>query len=116
MQTVNAKAFLQVFDGNSGRNDIVKHNLQDVARASLIRFQPTAYSTHKALRVEVFGILTAAGISLPTLVSLQISYIMINLVLIALPADNKLILDHLSHVCTEVYKIQHIDGLQLVKV
>jgi len=79
---------LQVFDGNSGRNDIVKHNLKETARARFIQFQPIAYSTHKALRVEVFGILIPAGISLPSLVSFQICYIMINLILITLPADN----------------------------
>jgi len=39
----------------------VKHNLKEIARARFIRFQPTNYSTHKALRVEVFGILKPAG-------------------------------------------------------
>ena len=74
------RLILQVFDGNSGRNDIVKHNLKEIARARFIRFQPTTYSTHKALRVEVFGILTPGGISLPTHVSFLIRYIMINLI------------------------------------
>ncbi|KAL9950691.1 hypothetical protein ACROYT_G043230 [Oculina patagonica] len=50
-----------VFHGNSGRNDIVKHNLKEIARARFIRFQPTSYSTRKALRVEVFGILKPAA-------------------------------------------------------
>ncbi|KAL9950719.1 hypothetical protein ACROYT_G043265 [Oculina patagonica] len=51
----------KVFNGNSGRNDIVKHNLKEIARARYIRFQPTTFSTHKALRVEVFGILKPAA-------------------------------------------------------
>jgi len=63
---------LQVFDGNSGTNDIVKHNLKEIARARFIRFQPTNYSTYKALRVEVFGILKPAGILLPILVIFHI--------------------------------------------
>lgn len=76
---------MQVFDGNSGRNDIVKHNLKEIARARFIRFQPTSYSTHKALRVEVFGILKPAGILLPTLVTFHIlSAIMVNLFFISL--------------------------------
>ena len=76
---------MQVFDGNSGRNDIVKHNLKEIARARFIRFQPTNYSTHKALRVEVFGILKPAGILLPTLVTFHIlSAIMVNLFFISL--------------------------------
>jgi len=76
---------LQVFDGNSGRNDIVKHNLKEIARARFIRFQPTSYSTHKALRVEVFGVLKPAGILLPTLVTFHIlSAIMVNLFFINL--------------------------------
>lgn len=79
------RLLLQVFDGNSGRNDIVKHNLKEIARARFIRFQPTNYSTHKALRVEVFGILKPAGILLPTLVTFHIlSAIMVNLFFISL--------------------------------
>ena len=81
---------MQVFDGNSGRNDIVKHNLNEIARARFIQFQPTSYSGHKALRVEVFGILKPAGTLLSTLVTFQISAIIVNLFLIALLADNKL--------------------------
>ena len=53
---------LQEFNGNSGKNDIVKHRLKEYASARFIRFQPTTYSGHKALRVEVFGILISAGI------------------------------------------------------
>ena len=53
---------LQVFNGNSGRNDTVKHSLKEYASARFIRFQPTNYSAGKALRVEVFGILVSAGI------------------------------------------------------
>ena len=51
----------QVFSGNSGRDDIVKHSLKEYASARFIRFQPTTYNNHKALRVEVFGILISAG-------------------------------------------------------
>jgi len=69
------RLLLQVFDGNSGRNDIVKHNLKEIARARFIQFQPTNYSTHKALRVEVFGILKPAGILLPTLVTFHIIFL-----------------------------------------
>ena len=75
------RLILQVFHGNSGRNDIVKHNLKEIARARLIQFQPTNYSTHKALRVEVFGVLKPAGILIPTFVTFQISAIIVNLLL-----------------------------------
>jgi len=69
MQTtiIIQRLLLQVFHGNSGKNDIVKHNLKEIARARFIRFQPTDYSTYKALRVEVFGILKPEGILLPTI-------------------------------------------------
>ena len=85
---------LQVFHGNSGRNDIVKHNLKEIARARFIRFQPTTYSTRKALRVEVFGIIKPAGrcVLLPIIVTSPRSAIMVNLFFITL---NKLNLDHL---------------------
>ena len=53
-----------MFNGNSGRNDIVKHNLKEYASARLIRFWPATYSGHKALRVEVFGVLVSRGINL----------------------------------------------------
>lgn len=53
-----------MFNGNSGRNDIVKHSLKEYASARFIRFQPANYSTRKALRVEVFGILVSTGINL----------------------------------------------------
>ena len=52
---------LQEFNGNSGRNDIVKHSLKEYASGRFIQFQPTTYNTHKALRVEVCGILISAG-------------------------------------------------------
>ena len=53
-----------MFNGNSGENDIVKHSLKEVVSARFIRFQPTAkYNTHKALRVEVFGVLLSTGIN-----------------------------------------------------
>ena len=52
---------LQVFYGNIGRNDIVKHNLEEVIIASFIRFQPTDFFGHKALRVELYGTLKSLG-------------------------------------------------------
>ena len=52
---------LQVFDGNSGKNDIVKNSLEEFAIARFIRFQPTSYSGYKSLRVEVYGTLVSAG-------------------------------------------------------
>ena len=52
---------LQVFNANDGRDDIVKHSLVGIVRASFIRFLPTEFSTGKALRVEVYGVLTTAG-------------------------------------------------------
>ena len=52
---------LQVFDGNSGKHDIVKNSLEEYASARFIRFQPTAFNIHKPLRVEVFGALVSAG-------------------------------------------------------
>ena len=74
-----------MFNGNFGRNDTVKHSLKEYASARFIRFQPTTYETHKALRVEVFGILKPAGILLPTLVTFHIlSAIMVNLFFISL--------------------------------
>ena len=59
--SVYSQLILQEFNGNSGRNDIVKHSLKEYASARFIRFQPTNYMNHKALRVEVFGILISAG-------------------------------------------------------
>ena len=52
---------LQVFDGNSGKHDIVKNSLEVFASARFIRFQPTSYSGFKTLRVEVYGALVSAG-------------------------------------------------------
>ena len=52
---------LQIFDGNSGKNDMVKSSLEEFASTRFIRFQPTSYSGYKALRVEVFGALVSAG-------------------------------------------------------
>ena len=52
---------LQIFNANDGRNDIVKHGLVGIVRARFIRLQPTEFSTGKALRVEVYGILTTTG-------------------------------------------------------
>ena len=61
---INRLFFSQIFNGNDGRNDIVKHNLEKIARARFIRFQPIAFHTRKALRVEVYGLLQSAGNSM----------------------------------------------------
>ena len=55
---------LQVFPGNSNQRDIIKNNLREFASGKLIRFQPTAYYSFKALMVEVYGILLTKGINL----------------------------------------------------
>ena len=54
-------SFLQLFNGNDKSHNIIKHNLMGVTRARFIRFQPTAFHTRKALRVEVYGVLKPAG-------------------------------------------------------
>ena len=46
---------LQIFSGNSGGNQTVKHVLIEPQTTQFIRFQPISYSSHKALRVEVYG-------------------------------------------------------------
>ncbi|XP_073227861.1 uncharacterized protein [Porites lutea] len=51
----------KVFNANDGRRDIVKHSLVGIVRARFIRFRPTEFSTGKALRVEVYGILTTTA-------------------------------------------------------
>ncbi|XP_022783220.1 protein sidekick-2-like isoform X2 [Stylophora pistillata] len=47
----------RVFSGNSNQSGIIKNSLHEFASAKFIRFQPTAYSSWKDLRVEVYGIL-----------------------------------------------------------
>ena len=59
--SVYYQLIFQVFNGNSGKDDIVKHSLKEYASARFIRFHPTTFKSHKALRVEVFGILISAG-------------------------------------------------------
>ncbi|XP_068726719.1 uncharacterized protein [Montipora capricornis] len=60
----------KVFYGNTGRNDIVKHNLEEVIIASFIRFQPTDFFGHKALRVELYGTLKSlVPVKAPVLVN-----------------------------------------------
>ena len=39
----------------------MKHSLKEITRARFVRFQPTEFSTRKALRVEVFGVLKPTG-------------------------------------------------------
>ncbi|XP_068731951.1 uncharacterized protein [Montipora capricornis] len=61
----------KVFHGNTGRNDIVKHNLEEVIIASFVRFQPTDFFGHKALRVELYGTLKSlVPVEAPILVNL----------------------------------------------
>lgn len=52
---------LQIFKGNSGRKDTVRHDLVENVKAQFVRFQPVQYSTHKALRVAVYGTKIPAG-------------------------------------------------------
>ncbi|XP_068728050.1 uncharacterized protein [Montipora capricornis] len=60
----------KVFHGNTGRNDIVKHNLEEVIIASFVRFQPTDFFGHKALRVELYGALKSlVPVEAPVLVN-----------------------------------------------
>ena len=51
----------QIFNGNSGREDVVKHNLVSLTRARFVKFQPTEFNNQKALRVEVYGVPVPAG-------------------------------------------------------
>lgn len=46
---------LQIFIGNSYGDEIAQQVLVDMAKTQFIRFQPTDYHIHKALRVEVYG-------------------------------------------------------------
>ena len=52
---------LQIFDGNSGHKDVVKHSLVSFTRARFVRFQPTEFNNHKALRMEIYGVPVPAG-------------------------------------------------------
>ena len=52
---------LQIFNGNSGRRDIVKQSLQGIAVASFIRFRPISLDV--ALRVELYGVIAIGGIA-----------------------------------------------------
>ena len=58
---IEEKNVLQIFSANSGRSDTVKHNLANITRARFVRFQPTEFSTHKSLRVELYGVLAPQG-------------------------------------------------------
>ena len=42
-----------IFNGNSGREDVVKHSLVSLTRARFVRFQPTEFHNRKTLRVEI---------------------------------------------------------------
>ena len=60
---------LQVFPGNVDQNNITKNSLKEFSSAKFIRFQPTAYNSWKALRVEVYGIVPTKGIFLLSFLS-----------------------------------------------
>ena len=51
----------QIFNGNSGSMDIVKHSLVSFTRARFVKFQPTEFNHRKALRVEIYGVPVPAG-------------------------------------------------------
>ena len=51
----------QIFNGNSGKEDVVKHSLVSFTRARFVKFQPTEYNNQKALRVEIYGVPAPAG-------------------------------------------------------
>ncbi|XP_067028426.1 receptor-type tyrosine-protein phosphatase S-like isoform X2 [Acropora muricata] len=51
----------KIFNGNSGREDVVKHSLTSFTRARFVRFQPTEFHNQKALRVEIYGVPAPAG-------------------------------------------------------
>ncbi|XP_067026513.1 uncharacterized protein [Acropora muricata] len=51
----------KIFNGNSGTEDVVKHSLVSFTRARFVRFQPTEFNNHKALRVEIYGVPVAAA-------------------------------------------------------
>ena len=52
----------QIFNGNSGREDVVKHSLVSFTRARFVKFQPTEFNNQfKALRVEIYGVPVPAG-------------------------------------------------------
>ena len=53
--------YFQIFNGNSGREDVVKHSLVSFTRARFVKFQPTEYYNQKALRVEIYGVSAPAG-------------------------------------------------------
>ena len=53
--------YLQTFNGNSGRRDIVKHSLLEIAVASFIRFRPISAMVGVALRVELYGVIAFRG-------------------------------------------------------
>ena len=52
---------LQIFDANSGRRDIVKHNLLEIEVARFIRFRPLEFSRGIGLRVELYGVIGPGG-------------------------------------------------------
>ena len=51
----------QIFNGNSGRKDVVKHSLVSFTGARFVKFQPTEFNNQKALRVEIYGVPAPAG-------------------------------------------------------
>ncbi|XP_031557171.1 lactadherin-like, partial [Actinia tenebrosa] len=46
--------FLKIFDGNTDRYTVVRHNLKKTITARYIRFIPVSYHTYKTMRVNVY--------------------------------------------------------------
>ena len=53
--------YFQIFNGNSGKEEVVKHSLVSFTRARFVKFQPTEFKNQKALRVEIYGVPVPAG-------------------------------------------------------
>ena len=58
---VNFSFVFQIFNGNSGLNDVVKHSLVSFTRARFAKFLPTEFNYRKALRVEIYGVPVLGG-------------------------------------------------------
>ena len=46
---------IQEFVGNTDRDTVVYHKLDNAIRSRYIRFRPTAWHLHISMRVEVYG-------------------------------------------------------------
>ncbi|XP_048583976.1 uncharacterized protein LOC5501433 isoform X1 [Nematostella vectensis] len=50
-------SIIKTFDGNTNRNEIVRHQLSSAVYARFVRVIPTAYRGHKIVRMELYGVL-----------------------------------------------------------